>query len=83
MEHTPRNNYKKITGLRLECCRSGIWGFTTEYTRWLEDGYKELIEALINTAKFMTDMGYMPVEENSVIKIIEKRTDKTWEEINA
>ena len=86
MEHTPRNNFKKITGLRLECHGSEDWHFTTAYTRWLEDRYKELIEALIEIQKAQ----YQPAGPlsglNTVIKlsraIIEKQTGKTWEELN-
>ena len=77
MEHTPRNNFKKITGLRLECYGSGDWHFTTAYTRWLEESYKEMLEILCEC--FRDDMVN---DLDELLRIIEKRTGSKWGELN-
>ena len=74
MEHTPRSNFKKITGLRLEWYGSGDWHFTTAYTRWLEEQYKKILEALIAIRKkeHLSEIGEMCADI-----AIEKATGKT------
>ena len=73
MEINPRKNYEKI---KKEQAMTS-YHFRNDYGRWLEESYKEMLEVLCEC--FRDDMVN---DLDELLRIIEKRAGRKWEELD-
>ena len=73
MDNNPKTNYERITNEQAMTS----YHFRNGYGRWLEESYKEMLEILCEC--FRDDM-VNDLEE--LLRIIEKRTGRKWEELD-